>query len=240
MAEGWNFEDFFDHQKLETEPLPGYHIFKGEEDGLEQFKGNPDYVIRYRDIDILKKELEVETKEDVVAKIREMFEVLRQRYGIEAPVKVNCGKKKVGTKEKLIIYTKRVKRSEKSYSPEDLQKLCESLFRYYREAFESGERFLCDLSSLEQYIYGRIDKNEQDRFILIDTDPWVVQGLDEFVKEMQRLSSTLVTLATQNKFIEDIEKWLYAFIWSLPKSEIIEFIIEDLREINLIRLRQMK
>ena len=113
--------------------------------------------------------------------IQHAFEELRDIYRIPLDARCIVGKDETGEPGLWMVSRnvggeelelREFKEPERNRARSILDDLLVSLIRYARDKWAKGELLLWDIFRIEQYRWGRISKNEEERAYLVDVDPY--------------------------------------------------------------------
>ena len=181
-SENRNVEKIDVNRPLVMSPLErGRYREDEDECKLLEFQGDNRYVVRVDTLEILRAQLGDEnlTIEGASNKVKSLFDELREKYGIDAPVNfaIVDGENQA---QLFYIITNKVdgKDIEKINfdvpNREDLMKETETFFlslvKYFLDKFSSDGLVFWDIADKSAYKYGKKEGDTSDHFYLVDTD----------------------------------------------------------------------
>lgn len=175
-------------------PLKQSGLGRPFENKLLQAGDDARFVIRHRRVADLQRAWESLFKETItVGEVGEKFKAYFDelgRYGVSVPTSFVIGEhrnKGVRRSEpELYILTERIQQvdvrhaspEEQEHHRQELRKLFESLLTYHEDKKKEGQIFLCDILDKSQYVYGMKEGEKNNRYHLVDTDPYLAHGKD--------------------------------------------------------------
>ncbi len=162
--------------------------FENEGNKLFEFEGDPRYVVRIEDIEFLKTYFfkEASSPQETMKKTKELFDELKEKYGIIAPVNFAIveGWEKKGPL--LYIVTDKVegqRPEEVDFNFPDKEELIKkfedfyvSLTRYFIDKFKSDDLVFWDIAKSSAIKYGKKEGDTLPNLYVIDTDPKLISG----------------------------------------------------------------
>lgn len=192
---------------LKTSPFDK-HVQYNMPPKLIEFEHNKNFVIR-KAAPYMFEEGQYTTAQEMATKTKYLFDELREKYAIDAPVEFTVAKDE-NEQESFYILTHKVDTydydqlddQEKEQARTGIKKIFESLITYYEDKSKGGSTFLQDLPDTEQYVYGSLDKNGVRQWYMIDTDPFFSDGKEGLIDVLDTLRDELDIV--EDKFSVDL------------------------------------
>ncbi|MFH1112239.1 MAG: hypothetical protein V1712_04215 [Patescibacteria group bacterium] len=170
----------FFKQGLEISELDYKRGGFGDLEKLMEFRDNPRYIIRSITLEAVQSQFEGKFGPlEAAQKAKGLFDELRQKYSIVAPVDFVVGKSEDGT-PLLFTITEKIKGQDiedVDYDPSKKDVIVihfedhyASLVRYFIDKFNSDDFALWDIGKSSAYVYGEKEGDSSDQLYLVDTD----------------------------------------------------------------------
>ncbi|MFH1233737.1 MAG: hypothetical protein V1649_03775 [Patescibacteria group bacterium] len=196
---------------------------------LFEFEDDPNHIVRVEDLDMMRSYLSDEnlTIQEAAEKTKAIFDELRNKFGIDAPVNFATAVDETGT-QLLYIITDRVqgqKVEEIDFDPLENGKLAEefenfylSLVKYFVDKFNSNELVLWDIAKSSALKYGKKPGDNEDNIYLVDTDVKSEPG-EYGIGDLYDIFPTVRELESKcGRRFDKVRKELKGFIDSFSKS----------------------
>lgn len=192
---------------------------------LLEFEGDPNHIVRIEKLDIVKAQLGDENlaTEDAVSKVKNLFDELKTKYNIEAPIELVTDEK--GEEKLIYIITDKItgqdiekidfNSPDREKRIEETGRLFLSLVKYFVDKFNSNELVFWDIPHHSAFKFGKKGSDVSDRIYLVDTDLKLTKG-KHGINDLTRILETIekVELKCGKKF-DDIRIELKNFIESI-------------------------
>ncbi len=206
--------------------------FESEENKLFEFEGDPRYVVRIEDIEFLKTAFfkEASSPSEKMEKMRGLFDELKEKYGIVAPVDFAIVEGWEKKEPLLYIITDKVegehpeKLDFNSPDKEELIKKFEdfyvSLARYFIDKFKSDDLVLWDIAKSSAIKYGKKEGDVSPNLYVVDTDPKLTSG-GSGIGDLTDMFSTIQMIESKGgRKFNLVRQELSDFLSQLDKEEV--------------------
>ena len=134
-------------------------------------------------------------------KSKMLFGELTEKYGIKCPIHFLVAKDETDT-PKVFILTEKVKSvdytslatEEKQAAAKEIQAIFESLLNYYEDKEKQKTDFLWDVPQVDQFVYGKLPKDTENKWYLVDTDPYSARNVEKLFEAAETLDAEMYTL----------------------------------------------
>lgn len=167
---------------------------------LFELKADDRFVIREPEGTFVENE---ELKDPIafVNKSKALLAELTEKYGILCPVHFVVAKDETDT-PKAFILTEKVKSvdyetldpNEKQNAARQIQAIFESLMKYYEGKERTRAEFLWDVPQLQQFVYGMLPTDSENKWYLVDTDPYSAKSSEKLFEAAETLEAELFEL----------------------------------------------
>ena len=147
---------------------------------LHEFDGDNSFIVRKVE-NYQFEDKQFTTPEEVGLLLASLFNELREKYGVDAPASFVVAEDEHG-EPSLYTLTEKIRKSgiatesltenKRTVFAQSIIELFESLISYFEDKAESEENFLCDIPTLDQFVYGTKEGEKTERWHLVDTDPY--------------------------------------------------------------------
>lgn len=153
----------------------------GDTHVLYRFENDPRFVIRGVDFTELNDQVyrkDAISIQDAARESKELFAEL-ENYGITAPINIVIANDDRG-QESMFVVTDRIEAADQGkFSSDESARYIEAtthlfdcIVSYYENKLQAGSNALDDIGPLGQYVYGKRSGSAENKFYLVDTDPW--------------------------------------------------------------------
>ena len=129
------------------------------------------FVVREVPVDYIYKNEDKISMVEVAQDLNSLFDELRIKYEINAPVKFLVADDELGQPTVFTLTEKIKTNKELSFDYVGYRHILERLFNYLKDKYQSGGKLMYDLADREQFVFGTTEDDPSPRWYLADTDP---------------------------------------------------------------------